>query len=199
MSTTRPPGQEPGFFGSLFDLSFTSFVTTKIVKVLYVIAMVIIGLYALAFVVFGFTNGGVEGVLALIGAAVFSLFGLIYARVLLEFVVVVFRIGEHTATMARSLSAGTPPSAPQVPWSPPTPSPTTPSPTTPAPTTPPPTTPSPTGPPGTAPPAPGWGPPPEPHAADDPTRRTADDPTRPLGEDRDDRPHGRGEVPPPPA
>ena len=45
---------EKGFFGALFDLSFSSFVTTKIIKVLYVIAIVIAGIAALAYVIVAF-------------------------------------------------------------------------------------------------------------------------------------------------
>ena len=31
---------QKGFFASLFDLSFTSFITTRVIKVLYVITLV---------------------------------------------------------------------------------------------------------------------------------------------------------------
>jgi hypothetical protein len=36
-----------GFLASLFDLSFTSFVTTKLIKVLYVLGMILAALWAL--------------------------------------------------------------------------------------------------------------------------------------------------------
>jgi hypothetical protein len=50
-----------GFFGSLFDLSFTSLVTTRIIKVLYVLAIIVIGIYALIFIAGGFSNSTSAG------------------------------------------------------------------------------------------------------------------------------------------
>lgn len=35
-------GQHKGFFGSLFDLSFTSFVTGRVVSFLYVVSLVLV-------------------------------------------------------------------------------------------------------------------------------------------------------------
>ena len=52
---------EKGFFGALFDLSFSSFVTTKIIKVLYVLAIVIVGIAALAYVIFAFAADSGSG------------------------------------------------------------------------------------------------------------------------------------------
>ena len=46
---------EKGFFGSLFDVSFSSLVTTKVIKVLYILSMILIGLMALIFVGAAFT------------------------------------------------------------------------------------------------------------------------------------------------
>ena len=84
-----------GFFSDLFDLSFTRFVTTKIIKVLYVLAMVLIGLFALVWVVAAFRDSVALGVLSLfVLVPLVSLLYLIYTRVLLEFVIQVFRITE---------------------------------------------------------------------------------------------------------
>jgi hypothetical protein len=84
-----------GFFGSLFDLSFTSFVTTKIIKVIYVLTLIGIGLFALFFVVAAFQESAALGLLVLIiGAPIGALIYIIYARVILEFIIQVFRIGE---------------------------------------------------------------------------------------------------------
>jgi hypothetical protein len=84
-----------GFFGSLFDISFTSFVTTKIIKVIYVLTLVMIGLVALAFVVGAFHESAALGLFVLvIGAPIGALIYTIYARVILEFIVQVFRISE---------------------------------------------------------------------------------------------------------
>jgi Domain of unknown function (DUF4282)/Double zinc ribbon len=86
---------ERGFFASLFDVSFTSFITTKIIKVLYILALVGIGLTMLLFVVAGFHESAAAGLLVLlIGAPLGGLLYTIYTRVLLEFIVQVFRITE---------------------------------------------------------------------------------------------------------
>jgi uncharacterized membrane protein len=110
-----------GFFGSLFDLSFTSLVTTKIIKVLYVLAVIVIGLYAFIFIVGAFSRSSTAGALVLlILAPLFALVSLIYARVLLEVIIALFRIMENTSELvarANALEApkaapGGPPQAP---------------------------------------------------------------------------------------
>ncbi len=84
-----------GFFSSLFDLSFTSFVTTKIIKVIYVLTLIGIGLFALAVVVGAFQESAGLGLFVLIiGAPIGALIYTIYARVFLEFIIQVFRISE---------------------------------------------------------------------------------------------------------
>jgi len=89
-----------GFFGSLFDLSFTSLVTTRIIKVLYVLAIVLIGIYALVFIAGGFSNSTSAGIVVLlIIAPIFTLVSLIYTRVLLEVIIALFRIMENTSEL----------------------------------------------------------------------------------------------------
>jgi uncharacterized membrane protein len=95
-----------GFFASLFDLSFTSLVTTRIIKVLYVLAIVVIGLYALVFIAAGFNHSTTDGILVLvIFAPIFVLISLIYTRVLLEVFIALFRIMENTGELVARASA----------------------------------------------------------------------------------------------
>jgi Domain of unknown function (DUF4282) len=90
-----------GFFASLFDLSFTSLVTTKIIKALYLLSMLLIGLAALAFVIAAFHQSSTAGLFVLVVVApIVSLLYLIYARVVLELVIVLFRIMENTGELA---------------------------------------------------------------------------------------------------
>jgi hypothetical protein len=87
---------ERGFFQSLFDISFTSFITTKIVKFLYILALVLIGLGALAFIASAFrANAALGLVVLLIVAPLGSLLYVIYTRVVLEVIIQIFRINEH--------------------------------------------------------------------------------------------------------
>jgi Domain of unknown function (DUF4282) len=109
-----------GFFRSLFDLSFTSLVTTRIIKVLYVLAMIVIGLYALGFIALGFGHSAADGILVLvIGAPLFALISLVYTRVLLEVFIALFRIMENTGELVARAStlgsSGASPSGPQTP------------------------------------------------------------------------------------
>src|SRR5215471_11567747 len=53
--------QAAGFLSSLFDLSFTNFITPKLIKVLFVISIVLAAFGSLFVVVSGFQAGGVLG------------------------------------------------------------------------------------------------------------------------------------------
>lgn len=104
--------EQRGFLRSLLDISFTSLITTRIVKVLYVLAMIGIGLYAIFIVIAAFSASTAAGVaVLLVGAPLFILFTLIYTRVLLEVFVALFRIMENTNELvARAGGPGAPPS-----------------------------------------------------------------------------------------
>ena len=94
---TKQPG-EKGFIGSLFDFSFTSLVTPKIVKVLYVLITIWTALLALTILVIGFKTGHLAGGLftLIIVEPIFLLLTLGIYRVVLEAFMVVFRIYEET-------------------------------------------------------------------------------------------------------
>lgn len=57
----KAKGSPKGFLGALFDFSFTSFVTPKIVKVLYVLITIWTVIWALVFLRLGFRYGGAAG------------------------------------------------------------------------------------------------------------------------------------------
>jgi hypothetical protein len=100
--------QAKGFFESLFDFSFTAFITSKIIKFLYGLSIAGAALVSLFIIVLGFNISTTTGVLALIiGAPLFFLLCVIYARVLLEIVIVIFRISEHAAEIAQKGRIGT--------------------------------------------------------------------------------------------
>jgi hypothetical protein len=107
---TLPPdlsAQGRGFLGSLFDLSFTSFVTTKIIKVLYVLSMIGIGIVYLVFAAAAFNRNAAFGLLVLlIVGPLLSLFYLAWVRVTMEIAIVFFRIHESTAETASLLRHG---------------------------------------------------------------------------------------------
>lgn len=90
-----------GFLGSLFDFSFSSFVTSKVIKLLYALAILLAGLTALALVVAGFSDSVLAGIGALVISPLVFLLYVIGARIWLEIVIVVFRISENTGEIAR--------------------------------------------------------------------------------------------------
>jgi hypothetical protein len=89
-----------GFFRALFDFSFTQFVTEKIIMALYILAIVLFVFVVILGVITAFTQGFWEGIIGLIFAPVLLLVYVVIVRVWLEFVVVVFRIADHTRETA---------------------------------------------------------------------------------------------------
>jgi hypothetical protein len=98
---------EPGTFEALADLSFTKFVTIRIVKLLYLMLLVLIGLLWLIGVIAIAGQVGVltfGGFLSIVALTLLVLIKVIGARIGLELIVVLFRIGENTSiTAGRSL------------------------------------------------------------------------------------------------
>jgi hypothetical protein len=91
--TKRQPG-EKGFLGSLFDFSFNSMVTPKIIKVLYVLFTLWTALVGLIILVIGFRTGHMAGGLftLIIIEPIFLLLTLGIYRVVLEAFMVIFRM-----------------------------------------------------------------------------------------------------------
>ena len=95
-ATQQFPVAEPkGFLGALFDFSFTSFVTPKVVKVLYILIVVVVGLSALGFALSVLaTNVGLGLIVLLIGAPLYFLVVTALYRITLEFFMVIFRMAQ---------------------------------------------------------------------------------------------------------
>jgi hypothetical protein len=91
----RQGADSKGFFGALFDFSFTSFVTTRIIKVLYALIMVLAVLSALLFTITMFRiSAGLGLATLIIGDPLFIIIVMAFWRLVLEAFVVVFRIAE---------------------------------------------------------------------------------------------------------
>ena len=99
--------QTKGLIATLFDFSFSSFVTAKFIKFIYGLAIFVAVVGVLSFIVFGFSGGFFRGLLCLIVSPVVAFIYLLLARMWTEMIVVAFRIADHL----RSIDAKTPPRA----------------------------------------------------------------------------------------
>lgn len=96
---------QKGFFASLFDFSFRSFITPKLVPVLYILGVIFGVISFLVYAGLGFSLPGSYGVVMLIPALIVSLLTIVFARVWSEVVMVVFRVYEHVSASGRSMAA----------------------------------------------------------------------------------------------
>jgi uncharacterized protein DUF4282 len=99
-SAPGPAADAKGFLGALFDFGFTSFVTPKVIKVLYMLIMIGTVVSALVFTIIMFRVSTPFGILTLLVAdPLFILIVMAIYRMILEFFVVVFRIAEDTRAL----------------------------------------------------------------------------------------------------
>lgn len=88
----------PGL-GALLDFGFTRFITLSVIKVLYMLGMALIVLAWLVALVSALTQGIGAAIGVLIVGPIIALLYLIFFRIWLELVVVIFRIGENTGKL----------------------------------------------------------------------------------------------------
>jgi hypothetical protein len=93
------PHQARGTFAALVDFGFNSFATPVVIKILYVLGLVVIGLGYVGFVVTAFAESPGYGLLVLLVGAVVALFYVIFFRVFLEFYYAVVRMSEDIRAM----------------------------------------------------------------------------------------------------
>lgn len=95
-----------GFFASLFDFGFTSYITLKFLRIIYTVMVVLILIAGLGFFFTIAARGGGYILLAIILVPIVTLFYLVLTRISLEAVALFFRIGENTSLMANVLAGG---------------------------------------------------------------------------------------------
>lgn len=84
-----------GFVASLFDMSFSSLVTTKVIKFIYTLTLIALTLFALLMVFLGFHRSAAVGVVVLLVIApLWWFFALVYSRIGLEVIIALFRVME---------------------------------------------------------------------------------------------------------
>ena len=93
--TTEVSNQAKGFMGSILDFSFESFVTPRIIKLVYFLMLAGIALSATAFFLVNLLRGGVVGVFTgLIGGPIILILGAVGARVYIEIIMLAFKVLE---------------------------------------------------------------------------------------------------------
>jgi hypothetical protein len=86
-----PEAAQKGFIGSMLDVTFRSFVTPNLVKVLYFIGLAAVVYYVIAFLL----NGGFTGfVWRIVLSPILLFIGVILVRAGIEIIMVAFRILE---------------------------------------------------------------------------------------------------------
>lgn len=89
----QPATSPQSFFSSLFDVRFSSYITPKVVTVLYVLGMIGIVVGYLSYVVVSFNVSAALGFLTLlILGPIFGLLALVWLRVTLEFYLALVRL-----------------------------------------------------------------------------------------------------------
>jgi hypothetical protein len=79
------------------DFSFRVYATPRMLKFLYAMHLLVGLIAAVAWVVVSFQQAPVQGLLALLGALVGYFFWILYCRVALEVIAVVFRMADAIA------------------------------------------------------------------------------------------------------
>jgi len=108
----------PAFVAGLFDFTFTNFVTTKVIKVLYgiwllgVVGLILFGLYSSVYqMFFAYRSDIISGLLALILTPIAAGLYLILGRVYFEIIIVLFRIAENLMEINRKTKDASTPAA----------------------------------------------------------------------------------------
>jgi uncharacterized membrane protein HdeD (DUF308 family) len=86
--------EEKSFFAGLFDFGFNSSLLRRLVKILYVLAIVFGGIAVVARVVVGYQQSPADGIINLVVGIVSLFVGVLLARALLELALVILRIAE---------------------------------------------------------------------------------------------------------
>jgi hypothetical protein len=100
---SSPPPSPPvtttsskSFLGRLFDLSFSEFITPSIIKIIFIVGIAFAGLAALLVFASFVNQGGGATVLGILIAPLVFFVYVLFARVLAEVYLILFKIEENT-------------------------------------------------------------------------------------------------------
>ena len=97
--------QDLGFIGTIFDFSFTEFVTTKVIKFLLGLALIVNAIFTIGVIVGAFQVGLLGGIVVLILSPLIYLIMMLISRIYLELIIVIFRIAENLIAIRDKLGA----------------------------------------------------------------------------------------------
>jgi hypothetical protein len=100
-----------GLLSSFMDFSFSEFVTTRLIKILYILGIIGAGLFALSVIVSGFSSSIGIGIISLVLSPIVFVLCVLYVRICLELIIVLFRIAENTAELVKLQKPAAPESA----------------------------------------------------------------------------------------
>jgi len=102
--SSRRPAVTTGLVSDLLDVSFTRFVSLRLLSLLYVVVLVMATLYALVRIIAGFGSNLVSGVVALLFAVLGWVLTVALARVVLEGFAVLFRLNDTADRLLDAVS-----------------------------------------------------------------------------------------------
>lgn len=88
-----------GFIGSLFDFSFSSFVTPKVIGIVYGIGIFLTTLGIFGIIIGGFSQGFFKGLFSLILSPLIGLVWLLFIRIVLEGLIAGIKTADNTSKM----------------------------------------------------------------------------------------------------
>jgi Domain of unknown function (DUF4282) len=97
------PLEAKGFFAGLFDFHFTTFITLKFLRVIYAIVLALILLGGLIFFISSISRGGAGILIGVVVVPLVTMLYLVFARIYMELIALLFRIGENTSLIAQRL------------------------------------------------------------------------------------------------
>ena len=101
--------EQKGFVASLFDLSFTEFVTMRVIKALYVLLIILSAIVSVMVLINCIVAGPTMAVLGIICLAPLTFFlYVLMARIWVEVIIVLFRIAENMGLLGEQCEKDAP-------------------------------------------------------------------------------------------
>lgn len=94
--------------GCLCDLTFKEFVTTKVIKLLYILIIIASAIAALTAIINGFGLPFGQGLIYLVVSVIAFVLAVIIARIWLEVIIILFRIEENTRPAESQIQESSP-------------------------------------------------------------------------------------------